>query len=249
MSVTGIPAFGLSTESPITAGGRATDDDGYLALSRSTRDILVPTYSNEVLLNAANPPPLVHLPTFDAMRSAITYARQLIFALHAPHGTFGNAQNRITLTGDARSFDYTLAHYMYETRDVSGDFGVLAKGHPKFSAEQIAAVAENPVVMARCKEAGQRLEKIELLWQKSVVHVLAAAVAAQEPGASGDHGGGFFGRRKSSLTSLGLNLGKGKVNYQSLAKVAGPLVLEAKEVHLWLEVCVMEVMRRQERGI
>ena len=244
MSALGIPVFGLSTESPITSGGRATDDDGFIALSGSTRDILVPTYSNEVLLNTTNPPALVQLPTFDSLRSAITYARQLIFALHAPRGTFGNAQHRVTLMGDARSFDYTLAHYMYATRDVSGDFGVLARGQAKFSAEQVAAVAENPAVVARCKEAARRLEKIEMLWQKSVVEVLAAAAATQEPGSSGGSSG-FFGRRKSSLGSLGL--GKGKVNYQNLAKVAGPLVLEAKEVHLWLEVCVMEVIRRQER--
>ena len=110
--------------------------------------------------------------------------------------------------GDARSFDYTLAHYMYATRDVSGDFGVLARGQAKFSAEQVAAVAENPAVVARCKEAARRLEKIEMLWQKSVVEVLAAAAATQEPGSSGGSSG-FFGRRKSSLGSLGL--GKGKV--------------------------------------
>lgn len=245
MSTLGIPVFGLSTESPITSGGRGTDDDGFTALSGLTKDILVPTYSNEILLNTTNPPALIHLPTFDSLRSAITFARQLIFALHAPHGTFGKAQHRVTLTGDARSFDYTLAHYMYATRDVSGDFGVLAKGQTKFSAEQVAAVAEYSAVVARSQEAGKRLERIEMLWQKSVVEVLAAAVAAQEPGGGGS---GFFGRRKSSLGSLGLSLGKGKVNYQNLAKVAGPLVLEAKEVHLWLEVCVMEVLRKLERG-
>ena len=112
MSALGMTVFGLSTESPITSGGRATDDDGFIALSGSTRDTLVPTYSNEVLLSTTNPPPLIHLTTFDLLRSSITYARQLIFALHAPHGTFGNVQHRVTLMGDARSFDYTLAHYM-----------------------------------------------------------------------------------------------------------------------------------------
>lgn len=225
----------------VTFAGSSASNYGVLGTTDSPSEILLPTYLNSFQVEQQNPPALVHLAIFDAVRHSIDKARRCIFA--AKGGKVSRkAQLRIELTGDERSFDYTLAVYMY-SRDISGDFGTRGRAEPSFDLSSLSRDAD---VTAAIHAAESRLSEVNEKFRAGVLKVLEERLVEKDSG-------GMFGRRSSqeksgmfSKASFGFG-GGSKVNYQALGGVAGPLVKEAKEVHLTLERVLLESIARSER--
>jgi hypothetical protein len=225
--------LGSASFTPSAYSGEENSNHALLTTSDSPSTIRLPTYISSFKVEQQNPRPLVHLHHFDALRATVTQARQYIFAHRAQKQAI-KVQNRVELTGDERSFDYTLAIYFYG-RDISGDFGVRQKaveGVPKKSnAETVEFLLKDRTAANVLEEAEKQLAEIEKHFRAAVL----VPLEEQLVGKGGNEGGGMLRRMSSGFGSKG-------VNYEKLGKQAGPLILEAKEIHMRLERVVLEVL-------
>lgn len=231
VGVDGGPVSGISTTSFVTTAGLQSDDVAILSSDGSPDSIQLPTYSNSFIIEQRNPEPLVQLDLFEPLRKTIIHARQLIFAAYAPRG--GKViQNRISLSGDERNFDYTLALHLYGSPDLTGNFGVRQKNALQALLPQVDALMQDQTIVTRVNKAKETLALLQESFRKSVVVPLEQGLLGNQGG-----GGSSWLRRKS----IGL-IGKG-IDYKTLAMHAGPIVNESREIHLELEKCILEAMR------
>lgn len=230
VGVGGGPVFGISATSGITTAGTSIDDVAILPQSGSPDDIQLPTYTNSFFIEQRNPEPLVQLDLFEPLRKTIIHARQLIFAAYAPRG--GKViQNRVSLSGDERNFDYTLALHLYGSPDLTGNFGLRPKEMSTASLPQVNALMQDQSVAEQVSKAKMKLAELEESFRKGVVVPLEHNFLGKESGAAS------WLRRKS------VGLIGGGTDYKTLAKSAGPVILEAKDIHLELERCVLEAVK------
>lgn len=225
----GGPVSGISTTSAITTGGTQIDDVAILPSSGSPDDIEVPTYTNSFFIEQRNPEPLIQLDLFESLRKTIIHARQLIFAAHAPRGKV--IQNRVSLTGDERNFDYTLALHLYGSPELTGNFGTKLKDMPTAAMPQADALMRSASVADQVAKAKGQLAELEECFRKGVVVPLEQHLLGKEGS------GGSWLRRKS------MGLIGGGTDYKALAKSAGPVILQAKDIHLELERCLLEAVK------
>lgn len=213
--------------------GESTSSHALLTSSDSPSTIRLPTYLNSFQIEQKNPPPLVHFPYFDALRNTITQARQYIFASRGQKQLV-KAQNRVELTGDEKSFDYTLAIYFY-SRNISGDFGVKPSDvetvSAKSNAEFLEVLLKDKTAANVLEEAQEQLVEIEKQFRAAVL----VPLEEQLVGKGSSEGGGMFRKMSSGFGSKG-------VSYEKLGKQAGPLILEAKEIHERIERIVLKVL-------
>jgi len=221
---------GISTTSTITTGGTQIDDVAILSASGSPDDIELPTYTNSFFIEQRNPEPLIRLDLFESLRKTIIHARQLIFAAYAPRG--GKViQNRVSLTGDERNFDYTLALHLYGSPDLTGNFGLKPKDMPTAALPQANALMQNASVADHVSKARGKLTELEESFRKGVVVPLEQNLLGK-----GGNGGSWL--RRKSMGLIG-----GGTDYKTLAKSAGPAILQAKDIHLELERCLLEAVK------
>lgn len=235
----GMPG-GFTYGSPVvTFAGSSSSNYGILGATDSPSDILLPTYLNSLQIEQQNPPALLHLSIFDGLRDSIDKARRCLFAAKGSK-LKRKAQLRIELTGDERSFDYTLAVYMY-SRDISGDFGTRGRAQPAFD---LSTLSSDATVAAAVRAAESRLNEINDLFRKHVLGVL------EERLVKGDKFG--HDEESSRLSSSfwrrpSFSFRGGYADCPKLATFAGPWVKEAKEIHLTLEKVLLESIARFEK--
>jgi len=128
------------------------------------------------------------------------------------------------LSGDERNFDYTLALHLYGSPDLTGNFGTRPKNEGELSLPLMSALMRDQVVATRVKSAKEKLAHLEESFRKGVVVQLEQNLLGK------DGSGGISWLRRRSIGLIG-----GGVDYKALAKCAGPVVTESKEIHLELE--------------